>query len=218
MALWVLVNWSSFLFANNLIILFLSMQDLLVGPDSFSLGELAHAIVIMTRYHGLASFALGCGVNPEIDTPQGHCYEDLSQIPVNCYQGNPALGVIGTSDSEVTDSDVIFSPTTPPAYVVNTTEKFFECKLCVCVSVSFHVFVRVSVCIHVCICVCVCVCICVRVCVCIRACMCVCICAYMCVCVFVCVCVCVCVVFVYICIMVPLHSSILWYDQWGGSL
>ena len=23
---------------------------------------------------------------------------------------------------------------------------------------------------------------------------------------------------VYICTMVPLHSSILWYDQWGGSL
>ena len=104
----------------------------------------------MTHYHGLASFALGCGVNPEIDTPQGHCYEDLSQIPMNCYQGNPALGVIGTtSDSEVTDSDVIFSPTSP-AHAVNKIDKFFECKL-----------------------------------------------------VYVCM---------YICIMVPLHSSILWHD------
>ena len=172
MALWVLVNWSSFLFANNLIILFLSIQDLLVGPDSFSLGELAHAIVIMTHYHGLASFALGCGVNPEIDTPQGHCYEDLSQIPVNCYQGNPALGVIGTSDSEVTDSDVIFSPTTPPAYVVNTTEKFFECKLCVCVSVCAYLctclclYSFVYVCLYSCMYVCLCICVCVFVCVC----------------------------------------------------
>ena len=163
MALWVLVNWSSFLFANNLIILFLSVQDLLVGLDSFSLGELAHAIVIMTHYHGLASFALGCGVNPEIDTPQGHCYEDLLQIPVTCYQGNPALGVMGTSDSEVTDADVIFSPTTPPAYVVNTTEKFFECKLCVCVSVCacLCLYWCVYVCLYSCMCVCLCICVCV---------------------------------------------------------
>ena len=106
------------------------LQDLLVGPDSFSLGELAHAIVIMTHYHALASFALGCGVNPEIDTPQGHCYEDLSQIQMNCYQGNPALGVIGTtSDSEVTDSDVGFSPITSPAHPVTKSDKFFERKL-----------------------------------------------------------------------------------------
>jgi len=79
----------------------------------------------MTHYHALASFALGCGVNPEIDTPQGHCYEDLSQIPVTCYQGNPALGVIQTpSDSEVTDSDVVFSPSSPAL----RTDKFFECE------------------------------------------------------------------------------------------
>lgn len=108
----------------------LYLQDLLVGPDSFSLGELAHAIVIMTHYHALAGFALGCGVNPEIDTPQGHCYEDPSLISSNCYQGNPALGLIGTtSDSEVTDSD-IFSPTNfSPAHAVNKTDEFFERKL-----------------------------------------------------------------------------------------
>ena len=57
----------------------LSFQNLLVGPDSFSLGELAHAILIMTHYHALSSFALGCGVN--IDSPQGHYYGDLSLLP-----------------------------------------------------------------------------------------------------------------------------------------
>ena len=83
----------------------------------------------MTHYHALASFALGCGVNPEIDTPQGHCYEDPSHFLMNSYQGNPALGVIGTtSDSELTDSDMMFSPTTPPAYVANSTERLFDCK------------------------------------------------------------------------------------------
>jgi len=32
----------------------------------------------MTHYHPLSSFALGCGVNPEIDSPQKHYYGDLS--------------------------------------------------------------------------------------------------------------------------------------------
>lgn len=91
-------------------------------------------MVIMTHYHALAGFALGCGVNPEIDTPQGHCYEDISQMPVSCYQGNPALGVIGTqSDSEITDSDVVFSPpSSSPAHLVNRSDNFFECKFIVC--------------------------------------------------------------------------------------
>ena len=82
----------------------------------------------MTHYHALASFALGCGVNPEIDAPQGHSYEDPSQIQMNCYQGNPALGVIGTSDSEVTDSDAVFSPAASPVHTIDKTDKFFECK------------------------------------------------------------------------------------------
>ena len=108
----------------------LSFQNLLVGPDSFSLGELAHAILIMTHYHALSSFALGCGVNPEIDSPQGHYYGDLSLLPPFCYQGNPALGVIGTtSDSEVTDSDVGVSPlNSSPGYLVNSADKNFDGK------------------------------------------------------------------------------------------
>ena len=110
-------------------------QNLLVGPESFSLGELAHAILIMTHYHALSSFALGCGVNPEIDSSQGHYYGDLSLLAPFCYQGNPALGVIGTtSDSEVTDSDVgISSLNSSPAYLVNSADKHFDSKC-----MSFH--------------------------------------------------------------------------------
>ncbi|XP_065909041.1 sestrin-1-like [Dysidea avara] len=106
-------------------------KDLLIGPESFSLGELAHAILIMTHYHALSSFALGCGVNPEIDSPQGHYYGDLSLLIPFCYQGNPALGVIGTtSDSEVTDSDVGFSPlNSSPGYLVNSIDKHFAMPL-----------------------------------------------------------------------------------------
>jgi len=117
-------SWSVFFYIH-----LFCLQNLLVGPESFSLGELAHAILIMTHYHALSSFALGCGVNPEIDSSQGHYYGDLSLLAPFCYQGNPALGVIGTtSDSEVTDSDVGFSSlNSSPAYPI-TTDKHFDSK------------------------------------------------------------------------------------------
>ena len=94
----------------------------------------------MTHYHALSSFALGCGVNPEIDSPQGHYYGDLSLLIPFCYQGNPALGVIGTtSDSEMTDSDVGFSPlNSSPGYLVNSIDKHFASK---CISYRYAHFI-----------------------------------------------------------------------------
>ena len=95
----------------------------------------------MTHYHALSSFALGCGVNPEIDSPQGHYYGDLSLLIPFCYQSNPALGVIGTtSDSEVTNSDVGFSPLkSSPGYRVKSTDKHFDSKYINCVPILFAI-------------------------------------------------------------------------------
>ena len=93
-------------------------QDLVTGVDSWSISELVHAIVIMAHYHALAGFALGCGVNPEIDTQLGHIglrkdgEVQLARIP---FCSNPALGLGSTpaqSDSESEPlSPVTRSPT-----------------------------------------------------------------------------------------------------------
>ena len=47
------------------------MQELLIGSDSWSVAELVHAVIIMSIYHSLAGFCLGCGVNPEVDSDFG---------------------------------------------------------------------------------------------------------------------------------------------------
>lgn len=83
------------------------------------MSELVHAVAIMAHIHAVAGFALGCGINPEIDTELGHT-ENLKNIPVEIsHCSNPALGIGGriTSDSDVTDSGNISpvsrSPTHP---------------------------------------------------------------------------------------------------------
>jgi sestrin len=89
------------------------LQDLVTGVDSWSISELVHAIVIMAHYHALAGFALGCGVNPEIDTPLGHTGMgkdgelQLVKIP---FCSNPALGV---GDSTPAQSDSESEPLSP---------------------------------------------------------------------------------------------------------
>lgn len=37
------------------------------GPDSWSISELVHALVIMTTYHSLCGFVGGMGINHEVD-------------------------------------------------------------------------------------------------------------------------------------------------------
>ena len=69
------------------------------------MSELVHAIAIMAHFHSLAGFCLGCGVNPDIDTPLGHTFTDKNNGDVGHFHGyysNPALGIgAGTpSDSE----------------------------------------------------------------------------------------------------------------------
>ena len=88
------------------------MQDILRSSESWSVSELAHAIVIMAHFHALAGFALGCGLNPEIDSSLGHAFPHSTrgESPnANSFiNGNPALG-LGTTptDSEYTDSEPI---------------------------------------------------------------------------------------------------------------
>ena len=62
----------------------------------------------MAHFHALAGFALGCGINPEINFPFGHTLSDTTDNspPKLSYYFNPALGVLGTptpSDSDLTD-------------------------------------------------------------------------------------------------------------------
>uniref|UniRef100_H3BCQ9 Sestrin 1 n=1 Tax=Latimeria chalumnae TaxID=7897 RepID=H3BCQ9_LATCH len=45
---------------------------------SWSLAELIHAVVLLTHYHSLASFAFGCGISPEIHTEGGHTFRPPS--------------------------------------------------------------------------------------------------------------------------------------------
>ncbi|KAI9596443.1 Sestrin [Syncephalis fuscata] len=48
------------------------------ASENWTMGEIVHAIVIMATYHGLASFALSCGLVPELDTLGGT--EELDDI------------------------------------------------------------------------------------------------------------------------------------------
>lgn len=62
----------------------------------------------MAHFHALAGFALGCGINPEINFPFGHTLSDSTDnsLPKQSYYSNPALGILGTptpSDSDMTD-------------------------------------------------------------------------------------------------------------------
>ena len=33
-----------------------------------------HAVVLLAHFHSLSSFVYGCGINAEVDHPDGHCY------------------------------------------------------------------------------------------------------------------------------------------------
>eukprot|EP00117_Sycon_ciliatum_P005316 scpid87075/ scgid0586/ Sestrin-1; XPA26; p53-regulated protein PA26 len=49
------------------------------GPDSWSMGELMHALVLLAHWHAVSGFVFGCGVNPELDMPEGHSFTCTSQ-------------------------------------------------------------------------------------------------------------------------------------------
>ena len=44
------------------------------------MSELVHAIVILAHFHALSGFALGCGLNPEVDTSMGHTWDQPSVV------------------------------------------------------------------------------------------------------------------------------------------
>ena len=79
------------------------------------MSELVHAIVILAHFHSLASFALGCGINPEIDTQLGHSLllDEEDSIPRPPYCTNPALGIgLATPSGSEAGSEPI-SPRSP---------------------------------------------------------------------------------------------------------
>lgn len=103
---------------------------------------MAHALVVMAHFHSLSSFALGCGLTPEIDTSQefmtmeGRGAEFTSNPSPTLT--NPALGVgrqreNSESDTPQTDSEPITPdfPSSPPTdsrtgqYMVHY---FLNCK------------------------------------------------------------------------------------------
>ncbi|XP_043573184.1 sestrin-1-like isoform X2 [Chiloscyllium plagiosum] len=52
------------------------------GESSWSLAELIHAVVLLSHYHSLASFVLGCGIRPELDQDGGYTFGPPS--PQSC--------------------------------------------------------------------------------------------------------------------------------------
>lgn len=38
------------------------------------MGELVHALVLLAHWHAMAGFVFGCGINAELDMPEGHTY------------------------------------------------------------------------------------------------------------------------------------------------
>jgi sestrin len=99
------------------------MKTLLRGTDSWSVSELAHAVVVMAHFHSLSSFALGCGLTPEIDTSHEFATSEGTDFPLkpSSTLTNPALGLgrgRENSDSETAQSDsepVSPETTSPPA-------------------------------------------------------------------------------------------------------
>ncbi|XP_072356784.1 sestrin-1-like isoform X2 [Scyliorhinus torazame] len=52
------------------------------GENSWSLAELIHAVVLLTHYHSLASFVLGCSIRHELDQDGGFTFRPPS--PQSC--------------------------------------------------------------------------------------------------------------------------------------
>jgi sestrin len=68
------------------------------GPNSWSLSELMHAVVILCHYHCLCGFAHGCALNAEIDTKYGHIMRPLSQeLETEVSPSGSRLGSLSTS-------------------------------------------------------------------------------------------------------------------------
>lgn len=56
------------------------MQPLVKGEDSWSIGELVHAIIIICTFKSLAGIVYGCGVTEEIDFSKNDIFSSSQQI------------------------------------------------------------------------------------------------------------------------------------------
>lgn len=57
----------------QIFLIFLYWQKLTKGSDSWSLGELVHALVILSHYHAISSFVFGVGIGDGEDEPPCCC-------------------------------------------------------------------------------------------------------------------------------------------------
>lgn len=84
------------------------------GKDSWSLGELVHAIVILAHFHSLCSFVFSCGVNQEVDQEGAYRYfsEKMKEAEAECsaVEGYPR-NVLRHSKPET--SNAYASPPSP---------------------------------------------------------------------------------------------------------
>ncbi|XP_055512606.1 sestrin-1-like isoform X2 [Leucoraja erinacea] len=89
------------------------IEELLrAGENSWSLAELIHAVVLLTHYHSLASFVLGCGVRPDLDQDGGFTFRPPS--PRNCdsdsscsSSGSEDTGTASTSREDLRELEVL---------------------------------------------------------------------------------------------------------------
>ena len=107
------------------------------------MSELVHALTITAYYHAMAGFCLGCGVNPELDTPLGHTYPSRGNDThaQQGYYSNPALGFGGgagtPSDSESEPVSPVGRSPTHPAMGQSLVRHYIESEsLSVCLSHS----------------------------------------------------------------------------------
>ncbi|KAL3284000.1 hypothetical protein HHI36_018170 [Cryptolaemus montrouzieri] len=92
------------------------------GKDSWSLGEVVHAIVILAHFHSLCSFVFSCGVNQEVDQEGAYRYysEKMKEMEAECSaaQGYPRNSQRHRSDWKTSATVGPPSPTIEPEVAI----------------------------------------------------------------------------------------------------
>ncbi|CAI2173427.1 6145_t:CDS:2 [Funneliformis geosporum] len=67
-----------------------------VLPNNWTISEIVHVIMILSTFHSLSSYVLGCGIVPEYDSIGG--YYELSPWVSTTVEGN-SIGIMDSSES-----------------------------------------------------------------------------------------------------------------------
>jgi hypothetical protein len=59
-----------------------------IPQDNWGIAEIVHAIVILSTFHSLSSYALGCGIVPEYDSIEGNRSLSFYEEPRSPFEGN----------------------------------------------------------------------------------------------------------------------------------